>query len=98
MTNLVRVIGALLRVVSLPLAVTSPLEGLPAEALALGGIPWISQGAPVRKYGGQGKKRFRALCVPMVCIGKRSGKVAPLKMRFSAGSLTWPLPKFAHLR
>jgi len=32
-----------------------------------------------------GEERFRALCVPMVCIGKRSEKASPLKMCFSAG-------------
>jgi len=36
----------------------------------------------------RGKERLRVFCVPMLCIGKRSGKKAPSEtMRFSAGPL-----------
>ena len=43
----------------------------------------FSEGAPSFM---RGKERLRVFCVPMLCIGKRSGKARPIKiMRFSAG-------------
>jgi len=50
----------------------------------------FSEGAPSFM---RGKERLRIFCVPMLCIGKRSGKARPIKkMSFSAGPCPGRVP------